>query len=224
MNGPPLYGSSIPNSRNSISLNSVISYYSLFHIQSWKRPHPVNVLTEPRTHKNNAAPLLPPVPVRTELGVENIPVPVESKALVVDGCFRLVAYQSFCWWSRRRPKDSPSDDSPPSGLACEVSHAASLVITRSPPLVRWTCSHCHLDEHDSIPLSLIPCHADTPSERPAPRWQSKQFATPTRYIGHDATYLLSVYSQVHLTVLWALSPGTATMQCRGSGLAYRWGI
>lgn len=41
-------------------------------------PHPVRVVMEPRTQRNIAPPLLPPVPVRTVPGVENMPVPINQ--------------------------------------------------------------------------------------------------------------------------------------------------
>ena len=38
-------------------------------------PYPAKVVMAPRIHRNSTAPLLPPVPVRIELGVEKMPVP-----------------------------------------------------------------------------------------------------------------------------------------------------
>lgn len=40
--------------------------------------YPARVATDPRTQRNRATPLLPPVPLSTELGVEKMPVPMRE--------------------------------------------------------------------------------------------------------------------------------------------------
>lgn len=66
----------MPNSRYIRSLDgkNQMPFSSKMHFQ--ESPHPVRVVMEPRSQRNNAAPLLPPVPVSTVPGVENMPVPI----------------------------------------------------------------------------------------------------------------------------------------------------
>jgi hypothetical protein len=55
--------------------------------------YPVSVMIAPTTHRNSAAPLLPPVPFSTLAGWEKIPVPNWSaQSLVLDEAM----YQSSC--------------------------------------------------------------------------------------------------------------------------------
>lgn len=65
----------MPNSRYMRSLDG--NNQMLFSSQLLVREflHPVRVVMEPRTQRKIAPPLLPPVPVRTVPGVENMPVP-----------------------------------------------------------------------------------------------------------------------------------------------------
>lgn len=65
----------MPNSRYKRSLDGKHQMRISSQLLFQERPHPVRVVMEPRTQRNNAAPLLLPVPVSTGPGVENIPVP-----------------------------------------------------------------------------------------------------------------------------------------------------
>lgn len=68
----------MPNSRYKTSLDDKHQILFPSELLTQASPHPARVAMEPRSHSNNAAPLLLPVPLSTVPGVENIPVPTNQ--------------------------------------------------------------------------------------------------------------------------------------------------